>query len=73
MIQRDKWHEVRERERRYLFVVEGGSHELKFPNVIRIRFSRSDTHWLEMADGRKAIVPSGWVALLIDADEWSLQ
>lgn len=40
-------------------------------NVTHICARPSGSHRLQTADGLKHIVPSGWIQLVIDADEWS--
>lgn len=44
----------------------------KIENVHALAVSESGTHRLETGDGRKWIVPVGWMAIEIDAAEWTL-
>ncbi len=64
-----KFHNILgERSRRYVYA--DGS--VVIENVVRICVRSSGTHRLETADGSKWIVASGWRAVAIDADDWSL-
>ncbi len=44
---------------------------LVIQNVCRICIRPSGTHRLETKDGRKWIVPTGWMAIEIDMDAWT--
>jgi hypothetical protein len=54
--------------RTYLFSKE---RSVKFENVARVSVSASNTHRLETVDGKKFIVNPGWLAIEIEASEWS--
>jgi hypothetical protein len=41
-------------------------------NLARICVRPSGTHRLETADGKKYIVPAGWLAIEVVAERWSL-
>lgn len=58
-----------ERSRTYLFP---GGEALRFEEVVRICIRPSGTHRLELASGIKLIVPPHWIAIEIEAQEWSL-
>ena len=57
-----------ERKRTYLFP---NNQTIIFENISAVAVSKSGTHRLNMADGTKAIVPTGWLAILLDMDEWT--
>jgi hypothetical protein len=56
-----------ERSRTYLFP----SGHVTINNVKRLCVRHSGTHRLETEAGEKFIVQPGWMAIQIDADEWS--
>ena len=60
--------EVQEQVRVYHFP---NGEKVTLPGVVSINVSRSGTHRLNLKDGRKVIVPSGWLAIEFDADEWT--
>lgn len=62
---RGKSYPIKERRRIYRFV--GAKVELE--NVEELIISNSGNHRLKTADGRKHIVPPGWVHIEIDRDE----
>lgn len=45
--------------------------KMALTNVVALAVSASGTHRLETGDGRKWIVPVGWMAIEIDVPEWS--
>ena len=57
-----------ENSRKYSFP-NGGTVELA--GVKRLAVSASGTHRIETADGRKHIIPTGWVHIEIDTEEWT--
>ena len=57
-----------ERSRTYYFPI---GPPMKFENVQRLCVRPSGTHRLELADGAKVIVPAGFRAIVVDAEEWS--
>jgi hypothetical protein len=65
-----KWTELNppERSRTYVFP---GDLRLTFSNVVRVEVRESGKHRVETADGAKAFVCPGWVALLLDMDAWT--
>lgn len=58
-----------ERSRTYTFP-NGG--KTTICNVSRLAVSPSGTHRIETPAGTKHIVPSGWIHIEIDADEWTI-
>ena len=58
-----------ERSRTYTFP-QGESVTLK--DVTHFLARESGTHRLKTKDGRLHIVPTGWIHIEIDAEEWSL-
>lgn len=58
-----------EKSRTYIFP---GDHVLRVEEVARLCVRPSGTHRLELASGRKLIVPPRWIAIEIEAREWSL-
>lgn len=63
-----------ERKRTYVFP---GGHEFVAEDVLAIAVSPSGTHRLELGGqgvvgrARKVIVPTGWLAIVLDVDEWT--
>lgn len=57
-----------ERSRTYLY--ESGV-ELTLEDVERLHVSENGTHYLDCADGGKYIVRCGWIAIVLDVDEWT--
>ena len=58
---------VKKQDRVYEFA--NGTVEIK--NIISINVSKSGTHRLNTEDGKKHIVPSGWLHIEFNADEWT--
>jgi len=44
---------------------------IKVVDVISINVSKSGTHRINTADGKKHIIPSGWLHIEFDAAEWT--
>lgn len=59
---------VGERSRTYIF----RDGDMTIVGVTALCVRGSGTHRLETAAGSKYIVPTGWVAIKIDAEDWSL-
>ncbi len=57
-----------ERSRVYRF----SDTNVRLNNVTHFAASSSGTHRLKTSDGRLHIVPTGWVHIEIDADDWTL-
>ncbi len=57
-----------ERSRTYVFA----SGEVQVQNVQYLSVRTSGRHRLVCKDGQKWIITAGWLAIKIDADEWSL-
>jgi hypothetical protein len=57
-----------EASRAYIFP----SGEVAVLRVVRICIRPSGTHRLETESGEKYVIPTGWLALRIDAKSWSL-
>ena len=66
---KNTWYDVDEKDRTYIYPDSDSA--LSFKNVTRLRVSESHFHYLEYGDAKKAIVAPGWVAVVIDADEWT--
>lgn len=45
--------------------------KITYENVARIEIRESGKHRLETADGRKAFICPGWIAIDIDTPEWT--
>jgi hypothetical protein len=45
--------------------------EVTVSNVSRVCVRPSGSHRLETTSGEKYIIPSGWIAIKIDAETWS--
>ncbi len=60
--------EFPENSRTYLFP---DGETVTVDGVTSIAVSESGTHRLNDEDGDKWIITTGWLAILIDADEWS--
>lgn len=58
-----------ERARKYIFP---GGREIEFYGVHSIAVSASGTHRLETNAGQKIIVPTGWLAIILDVDDWTM-
>ncbi len=59
---------VNEQNRKYTFL-NGATIYLE--GVVSINVSKSGTHRINTKDGKKHIIPTGWVHIELDADEWS--
>jgi hypothetical protein len=57
-----------ERKRTYHFP---GGQQIALENVTAILVRPSGTHRLETADGRRWIVPPGWLAIELEMDSWT--
>jgi hypothetical protein len=40
-------------------------------NIVSINVSKSGTHRINTKNGKKHIVPSGWLHIEFDAEEWT--
>lgn len=40
-------------------------------NVVAVGVRPSGTHRVETGDGKKWIIPGGWLAIELDMDEWT--
>lgn len=60
------WKPVEEQTRMYMFP----NGKMTIAGVINIAITEN-THRLETKDGRKFIVPSGWLAIELVMDSWS--
>lgn len=54
--------------RKYTFP---GDEVVELKDVVRIAVSKSGTHRLETADGKKHIVPTGWLHIEFEATAWT--
>jgi len=48
-----------------------GGEKVRIENAARIAVSESGTHRIETKDGRKHIVPSGWIHIELDVPAWT--
>jgi hypothetical protein len=60
--------EVNEQNRVYTFPTGA---TVTIDGVVSINISKSGTHRINSKDGKKHIIPTGWVHIEFDADEWS--
>src|SRR5687768_11980239 len=61
-----------ERSRTYIFAMDDNTvGTFRIENVVKIAISKSGTHRLEDSDGYKFIVPTGWIGIELDVDEWT--
>lgn len=58
-------------ERKRTYHYDGGK-SFEVTNVVALCVRPSGTHRLETADGKKWIVPAGWLAIELDVDAWTL-
>jgi hypothetical protein len=58
---------VNEQNRTYIFP----NGKVTLTGVVGINVSKSGTHRLNLVDGTKFIVPSGWLAIKLDVKEWT--
>lgn len=66
-----KWNDVEKQSRTYLFPShEGQKSAVTINNVVKVAVSNT-THRLETTNGSKYIIPNGWIAIRINAKEWS--
>lgn len=47
------------------------THAATFFCITHLHVSASGTHYLTCEDGKKVIVPAGWLYLTFDADDWT--
>lgn len=59
---------VNEQNRTYTF--PGGS-VITLNDVVSINVSKSGTHRINTKDGKKHIIPSGWIHIEFDAADWT--
>jgi len=60
--------EVNEQNRTYVFP---GNEIVMIADVVSINVSKSGTHRINTKDGRKHIIPTGWVHIVFDAENWT--
>lgn len=60
--------EIPERKRKYVYP-DGTYYELL--EVLALAVSSLGTHRLKLSDGTHIIVPTGWIAIELDIDNWS--
>lgn len=59
---------VNEQSRTYTFP---GGYKVALEGVVGINVSNSGTHRIDTKDGKKHIVPTGWIHIEFDADRWT--
>lgn len=66
--------DVHIQDREYEFPNPHGEETIKIrvKGVNKFGVGKSGTHRLETEDGKKHIIPTGWVALHLDLEEWTL-
>lgn len=60
--------EVKDQNRTYVFP---GGDKVQINNIESINVSSSGTHRINTKDGLKHIIPSGWIHIEFDADDWT--
>lgn len=60
--------EVNEQNRTYTF---SSGAKVTLNGVVSINVSKSGTHRINTRDGKKHIVPPGWIHIEFDAKDWS--
>lgn len=58
-----------EKWRKYIFP---NDQQLMFNDVTHVGVSARGTHRLQLLDGTKVIVPAGFLAITLQAEEWSI-
>lgn len=64
------WTELNPAEKSRTYTFPTGL-RITYDNVVRIEIRESGKHRIETADGKKAFICPGWVALDIDTPVWS--
>ena len=63
-----KFTEVNEQNRTYVFP---NFQRVTLNGVVSINVSKSGTHRINTKDGKKHIIPSGWLHIEFEADSWT--
>lgn len=63
-----KFTEVNEQNRTYVFP---NFQRVTLNGVVSINVSKSGTHRINTKDGKKHIIPTGWLHIEFDADSWT--
>lgn len=58
---------VNEQSRTYTFP----NGQIKLEGVVSINVSKSGTHRLNTKDGKKHIIPTGWIHIEFEAKDWT--
>jgi len=58
---------VNEQKRTYIFP----NGKIELTGVVSINVSKSGTHRINTKDGKKHIVPPGWLSIEFEATEWT--
>lgn len=64
------WTELNPPEKSRTYTFSTGL-KITYENVVRIEVRESGKHRIETADGKKAFICPGWIALDIDVPEWT--
>lgn len=59
---------VDEQDRKYVFP---NKEEVTLYDVVSINVSKTGTHRLNTKDGKKHIIPSGWLHIEFNAENWT--
>lgn len=59
---------IKEQNRTYYFP---GENHISLNKVQSINVSKSGTHRINTADGKKHIIPFGWIHIEFEADDWT--
>ena len=68
MSEKPEFRKVKKQNRTYMFP---GGHRVDLKDVVSINVSKSGTHRLNTEDGKKHIVPPGWIHIEFEAEDWT--
>lgn len=70
-LQMDNPNAVKLNEKSRIYVFPGGD-TITLTNVVELIVRPSNSHRLKTGDGKLHIIPSGWIHIEIDADNWTV-